>query len=132
VLVQRRGDNAHEMSFYGGDGVLQVERYFATTTALPAQVMLYDFEPGTAEGEHLHLEGHDDSCSATSSDEMYVVTAGEVVMTVDGERTVLKAGDSAYAPAGSLHGVANESDSPARLVLVYGEPKLREPTSNGK
>ena len=94
MLVQRRGDNAHEMSFYGGDGVLQVERYFATTTALPTQVMLYDFEPGTAEGEHLHLEGHDDSCSATSSDEL--------------------------------------SDSPAQLVLVYGEPKLREPTSNGK
>lgn len=122
--IQKRGDDTREWQLYGGKGALQVEWYFRQTTALPSSVMLYHLEPGTEEGEHLHLEGHDDSCSAQSSDELYVVTMGEIVMVVDGERTTLRAGDSAYAPAGSLHGVANESDSPAELILVFGPPKV--------
>jgi quercetin dioxygenase-like cupin family protein len=129
MRIQRRGDDARDVSFYGGAPGLSVERFFATTTALGSQAMLYSFAPGASEGEHLHLEGHDESCSVTSSDELYIVVAGEVVMTVDGERAVLRTGDAAYAPAGSLHGVANESDAPAQLVLVYGEPAASTTTT---
>jgi mannose-6-phosphate isomerase-like protein (cupin superfamily) len=85
-------------------------------------VMLYHLEPGTAEGEHLHLEGDDDSCSTYSSEEMYLVVSGEVVVTVEGERQTLRSGDAAYAPAGSRHGVENLGDAPAELVLIFGRP----------
>ncbi|MBB5844715.1 mannose-6-phosphate isomerase-like protein (cupin superfamily) [Conyzicola lurida] len=134
MRVQRGGDERRDVTFYGGAAGLSVERYFGASTALPAQVMLYSLAPGSSEGEHLHLEGHDESCSVTSDDELYVVVAGEVVMTVDGEREVLRAGDAAYAPAGSLHGVANESSEPARLVLVYGQPvpPTSRTTTSGK
>ena len=120
MLVQRRGDASHDWALYGGKGSLGIEWYFRDTTALPTSVMLYHLEPGTQEGEHLHLEGDADSCSVKSSDELYVVVAGEVVFTLDGESTVLTPGDAAYAPAGTLHGVSNESDAAAELILVFG------------
>ena len=40
-------------------------------------------------------------------------------------RSGLRAGDALYAPAGSHHGVANESDAPAELILVFGPPTPR-------
>jgi quercetin dioxygenase-like cupin family protein len=55
------------------------------------------------------------------------VDVGEVVMTVDGERSVLRAGDALYAPSGSRHGVANESDLPADVILVFGAPDPASP-----
>lgn len=123
MLIQRRGDDYREESFYEGAGKLGVEHYFGRTTALGTHVMHYRLDPGVAEGEHVHLEGHEESCSPKSSDEMYVIVAGEVVMTVDGERAVLRAGDAAYTPAGTVHGVVNESDAPAELILIFGPPK---------
>lgn len=127
MIVQRRGDGHHDWSLYGGDGSVGVEWYFRGTTALPSSVMLYRLEPGAAEGEHVHLAGDPASCSDGSSDELYIVVAGEVVATVDGERAVLTSGDAVYAPAGVTHGVRNESDQPAELVLVFGPPTERTP-----
>lgn len=85
--------------------------------------MHYRLDPGVAEREHAHLEGDEQSCSPKSSDEMYAIVAGEVVMTVDGERAVLRAGDAVYAPAGTVHGVVDGSDAPAELILVFGPPR---------
>lgn len=82
--------------------------------------MLYRLEPGAEEGQHHHLDGDPDSCSPNSSDEMYIVTRGEVVVTADDDRRVLGVGDAFYAPEGMRHGVRNESDAVAELVLVFG------------
>lgn len=123
ILVQRRGGEHHDWALYGGDGEVGIEWYFREATALQANVMLYHLEPGAAEGEHFHLEGDDASCSTYSSDEMYVVVTGEVVVTLADERIVLGPGDAAYAPAGLPHGVKNESDAPAELVLIFGPPR---------
>jgi len=120
MRVQRRGDNAHVWELYRGRGRIGIEWYFKETTALPISVMLYHLDPGAEEGEHFHLEGVGDSCSPGSSDEMYVVTAGEVVVTSGESRRVLRAGDAFYAPEGMRHGVRNESDAPAELILVFG------------
>ena len=43
-------------------------------------------------------------------------------MTSGGERTTLRAGDAAYVPTAELHGIANESDEAAELILVWGPP----------
>ncbi|WP_423464077.1 cupin domain-containing protein [Promicromonospora sp. MS192] len=122
MLVQRRGDGHHDWSLYGGSGSLGVEWYFRDTTALPTSVMLYHLEPGAEEGSHFHLRGDPGSCSAESEDEMYVVVAGEVVMTVGEEHTVLRSGDAVYVPEGVPHGVRNDSAAPAELVLLFGPP----------
>ena len=123
MQVQRLGDASHDWQLYRGEGRLAIEWYFRDTTNLAANVMLYHFEPGVEEGEHLHEAGNDDSCSTYSSDEMYVVIEGELVMTLGDERAVLGVGDAMYAPHGSLHGVRNESDAVARLLLVFGPPR---------
>jgi mannose-6-phosphate isomerase-like protein (cupin superfamily) len=128
MLVQRRGDAHHDWSLYDGEGEVGVEWYFREAMAMSNSILLYHLEPGAEEGSHLHLEGDPDSCTVSSLEELYIVVAGEVVMTVDGERTVLRSGDAAYAPTGVRHGVKNESDLPAELVLVVGPP---EDTSAG-
>lgn len=120
MRVQRRGDNAHEWELYNGKARIGIEWYFKETTALPTSVMLYHLEPGAEEGQHFHLEGVGDSCSPGSSDEMYVVTMGEVVISSNDDRRILRAGDAFYAPQGVRHGVRNESDAPAELLLVFG------------
>lgn len=128
VHIQRRGDGHFDWSLYRGAGRVGVEWYFRGISALPTSVMLYHLEPGAEEGEHLHLEGDPESCSVESQDELYIVVVGEVVMIVEGERAVLRAGDAAYVPEGRTHGVRNESDAPAELVLLFG-PTDRDPAA---
>ncbi|MBB5153540.1 cupin domain-containing protein [Saccharopolyspora phatthalungensis] len=122
MRIQRRGDNAHDWRLYHGQGSVGVEWYFKETTRLACSVMLYRLDPGAEEGQHFHLDGDAGSCTPNSSDEIYVVTSGEVVMTSGDDRAVLRSGDSLYAPAGTLHGVRNESSEPAELVLIFGPP----------
>lgn len=123
MRIQRHGDEAIDWKMYRGAGRVQVERYFSESTRLGASIMFYHLEPGAEEGLHHHLAGDPASCSAESSDEIYVVTRGEVVVVGPDERTALRAGDAAYAPHGVPHGVVNESDEPAELVLVFGPPR---------
>lgn len=123
MLIQRRGDDPRDWQMYRGAGSVQVERYFREANELAATVMLYHLEPGAEEGMHHHLADDPASCSAASFDELYVVTKGEVVMIMADERVTLRAGDGAYAPHGLPHGVANESDAAAELVLIFGPPR---------
>lgn len=128
--VQRRGDAHHDSALYSGEKRVGMEWYFRDLTRLETSVMLYHLEPGASEGEHLHLAGDERSCSVDSEDELYIVVSGEVVVTVDDERAVLRSGDAAYVPAGRPHGAVNESDAPAELVLLFGPPSgnpLRPP-----
>mgnify|MGYP004506435727 CR=1 FL=1 len=123
MRIQRRGEDPVDWQMYGGAGRVQVERYFRTSSRLTASVMFYHLAPGAEEGVHHHLADDPASCSVESSDELYVVTRGTVVVLGPEERIVLRAGDAAYAPHGVPHGVANESDEPAELVLVFGAPR---------
>lgn len=128
MRIQRAGDNAHDWALYDGEGRIGIEWYFKETSALPISVMRYHLKPGAEEGQHHHLEGDPDSCSTNSSDELYIVTQGEVVITAGEDRRVLRAGDAFYAPEGMQHGVRNESDAVAELVLVFG-PRGKHPFS---
>ncbi|MFC7619474.1 cupin domain-containing protein [Microlunatus sp. GCM10028923] len=128
MIIQRRGEDHYDWTLYRGRGPIAVEWYFRERTALPTSIMLYHLEPGAEEGLHLHRSGDETSCSPGDSEELYLVVSGEVVITIDGERAVLRPGDAAYAPAGSRHGVANESAEPAELVLAFGPP---QPSTEG-
>ena len=52
-------------------------------------------------------------------DEWFYVLDGQITVQVDGQRTILPAGGSAFAPRGTAHTYQNFSPAPARtLVLV--------------
>lgn len=121
--LQRRDSHQVEQPLYDGAGVLGLEKYFADSTRLTSSVLRYHFEPGASEGMHRHDAAAADSCTPEDSDELYLVISGELVMTIEGERTTLAAGDAAYAPAGTWHGIANESEAPAEMVLIFGPPR---------
>lgn len=121
MQIQRLGDDARDWAMYGSKKSVQVERYFRDSSQLGDSVLFYHLEPGAEEGVHFHLDDDPDSCS-DSSEEIYIVTKGEVVMIMGDERIVLRPGDGAYAPHGLAHGVVNESDEPAELILVFGPP----------
>ena len=123
MKLQRRASRQVERPLYDGAGVLGLEEYFADSTRLTSSVLRYHFEPGASEGMHRHDAAAADSCTPEDSDELYLVISGELVMTIDGERTTLAAGDAAYAPARTWHGIANESEAPAEMVLVFGPPR---------
>ena len=125
MMLQRRDSRRVEQPLYDGAGVLGLGAYFADSTLLTSSVLRYHFEPGASEGMHRHDADAADSCTPDDSDELYFVIRGELVMTVEGERTTLAAGDAAYAPARTWHGIANESDAPAEMVLIFGPPQTR-------
>ncbi|MEO6338439.1 MAG: cupin domain-containing protein [Caulobacteraceae bacterium] len=57
--------------------------------------------------------------------EAYYVTAGAVQFEIAGEHVLLKAGDFAYTPAGTVHGFRGASEAPARM-LVFDAPAHAE------
>jgi quercetin dioxygenase-like cupin family protein len=73
---------------------------------------VYCLEPGQSQTPHRH----DDA------DKIYAVLEGEVAVTVAAERATLSAGQAVLAPAGSDHGLSNESAARA-AVLVFMAPR---------
>jgi mannose-6-phosphate isomerase-like protein (cupin superfamily) len=51
-------------------------------------------------------------------DEAFYVLEGELVFQVEDELVTKRAGEMAFAPRGVAHTFANQSDAPARYVLV--------------
>ncbi|GAB0101379.1 hypothetical protein JMUB6875_03430 [Nocardia sp. JMUB6875] len=50
-------------------------------------------------------------------EEAFVVLAGGITMTIDGESAELSPGDAALAPAGSVIRLDNPSDGPAEVLV---------------
>jgi mannose-6-phosphate isomerase-like protein (cupin superfamily) len=73
---------------------------------------VYCLEPGQAQTPHAH----------GGSDKVYAVLEGRVMVEIDAERRELGAGEITLAPAGSVHGVRNESGEGAAL-LVFMAPR---------
>jgi mannose-6-phosphate isomerase-like protein (cupin superfamily) len=57
---------------------------------------------------------HRHSCE----DEWFYVMDGEITIEVDGDRQVLYAGGSAFAPRGTAHSFRNFSTSPAEMLVM--------------
>jgi quercetin dioxygenase-like cupin family protein len=57
--------------------------------------------------------------------EAYYVTRGEVEFVIAGERVLVKAGDFAYTPAGTVHAFQGASEEPASM-LVFDAPAHAE------
>ena len=130
IEVQRRDSQRIEQSLYNGAGVLIHETFFPDRSELPSSLVRYYFAPGTSEGMHLHAAHVAGSCTPDDADELYVVISGELTLTIEGESVSLAAGDAAYAPTGTLHGVANDSEVPAELIIMWGPPARSGRTSD--
>lgn len=70
------------------------------------QVDLYCLEAGQEQVPHAHAD----------QDKVYVVLQGSARVVVDGATERLEAGEALPAPAGRVHGIANEG--PQRLVAL--------------
>ena len=55
----------------------------------------------------------------TNSEEAMVLLEGTLEAQVGSQRMSIEAGDIVLAPAGSVHGFLNRSDTPARLLYVF-------------
>lgn len=72
---------------------------------------IYCLEPGQAQKAHAHQE----------EDKVYFVLDGRGTFQVDEEFQDLSSGQAVFAPAGSIHGVKNESAERVTL-LVFMTP----------
>lgn len=73
---------------------------------------VYCLLPGQSQKPHAHA----------ASDKVYVVLEGTCRFTVDGEEATHGPGAAVLAPAGKDHGVRNDSDAPARLLVMMTPP----------
>lgn len=72
--------------------------------------------PGEATSPHSHDE-----------EETFLIMSGRGVITVDGEREEVEAGDVIYLPRGSTHTLANASNDERLdfLTIFWGSPEAR-------
>ena len=54
------------------------------------------------------------------------VTAGALLLDIDGERRELRAGDTAFIGPGTLHATATAGDEPVHRVLVFSPAGMEE------
>ncbi len=69
---------------------------------------IYCLEPGQEQRPHHHA----------GNDKVYYALVGTCSVTVGGKMRPLRPGQVAIAPAGSEHGVRNDSDQRATLLVV--------------
>ena len=55
----------------------------------------------------------------TNTEEAMVLLEGELQALVGSQRMVIEPGDVVLAPAGTVHGFVNISDTPARVLYVF-------------
>jgi mannose-6-phosphate isomerase-like protein (cupin superfamily) len=68
--------------------------------------------PGAAEVCHHHLHAQ----------QFFYVVEGEILMEVDGEKTLVSAGSGIRIPPGSRHQVRNPSSSAVRFLVISQPP----------
>ncbi len=108
--VTRQGDGAVLWSgAHGGRGVL------VAGTESPDVLELWDWtlQPG---------ESHTSDAHADGTRELLQVSAGTLVMTVDGESVTLGPGDALSFPGDVDHVHTNPGDVPTRFTLAVFEP----------
>ena len=94
----------------GGTGALKFGHLFDQAELLSKCNVCAEIEmpPSSSIGAHPH--GPDA--------ELYFILEGEITVTDDGVKKVLKAGDAVFTGDGKTHSAVNESDRPAKMLAV--------------
>jgi mannose-6-phosphate isomerase-like protein (cupin superfamily) len=74
--------------------------------------------PGGATTEHYHR----------TSEELYLITAGEGRLIIDGEERVVREGDCALIPPGARHKLRNEGSGPLKVICACAPAYAHEDT----
>jgi mannose-6-phosphate isomerase-like protein (cupin superfamily) len=74
--------------------------------------------PGAATTEHFHR----------TSEELYLVAAGEGRLVIDGEQRLIREGDCALIPPGARHKLFNTGPAPLRVLCACSPPYADEDT----
>ena len=92
----------------------QPDRMAKIALAATSRVLLdlYALEPGQSQKVHSHAD----------QDKIYVVLEGRGRITVGAEQEPVEAGEAVVAPAGTAHGVANDSDARLLLLVLVSPP----------
>lgn len=113
----RRVEGVHE-----GRGAIQVRSFFDGQSRLGTRFHVWELDPGTSEGAHIHEE-------EGALEEIYYFTQGRGRMWIGDDRVDVAAGDAILVPAGVPHGFENNGTSPLRVVLFFGKPQAGQPSS---
>ncbi|MBR6781315.1 MAG: cupin domain-containing protein [Clostridia bacterium] len=103
----------------GGNGSVQITDFVNKAELYNSGRLFADITlaPGCGIGEHVH-EGEE---------EIFVVTAGEVVYNDNGEEKVCKVGDVLICNDGEKHSIRNEGDVTASVTaLIMLKPRIEE------
>jgi len=74
--------------------------------------------PGAATTEHYHR----------TSEELYLITAGEGRLVIDGEERIVAEGDCALIPPGSRHKLSNTGAAPLKVLCACSPAYAEEDT----
>ena len=102
---------------HDGEGTITRSRFFRDATRLPVTIEVWELPPGASEGSHIH---DDDN----TLEEFYYFLNGQGVMWMDDEEVAVGPGDAVRAPPGIDHGFRNTGDTPLKLVIAWGVPKV--------
>lgn len=82
------------------------------STTERTQLDLYCLEPGQSQKAHTH----------DAQDKIYVVLEGRGRFTLGDAEATVEAGEAVVAPAGTPHGVANDSGARLLVLVVVSPP----------
>ena len=68
-----------------------------------------EIDPGAGLGLHVH----------PGYEEVTLVMEGEIQAVLEGEIRILRRGDVLLAPGGAKHTITNQSDDPAKVLVIY-------------
>jgi quercetin dioxygenase-like cupin family protein len=93
-----------------------VDRFLATGDDTKGRYALWEalVPPGGGPPPHVH----------SREEEGFYVLEGEITFTIHGERVVAKAGTFANLPVGTPHSFKNESDRPAKMLILVAPAGL--------
>src|SRR5580698_1531117 len=95
-----------------------VYRFLATGDDTDGKYAIWEaiVPPGGGPPPHVH----------SREEEGFYVLEGEITLSINGERTVAKAGTFANLPVGVLHSFKNESKSTARMLISVAPAGLEQ------
>lgn len=93
----------------GDGGMIRWISRPASTGSATLVVLHGTLQPGESHPFHVH----------PGQEEVVHVLSGRVEKWIDREKRILGPGDSAFMPAGVVHGLYNDGDEPARVLAIF-------------
>lgn len=105
TLTSSEGRTPQPLNILGAEILVKL----ADADTLGAVAIFHEIVPPLG-GPPLHRHSYED--------EWFYVLNGEITLEIDGERKLVYAGGSAFAPRGTVHAFKNFNDSPAEMLAV--------------